>query len=47
MLRCRAHPTIAMIGGDNRLDPMGSTGEATEQDMLAPDCSLINPRLLG
>ena len=26
---------------------MGSTGEATDQDMLAPDCSPIHPRLLG
>ena len=26
---------------------LDSTGEATDQDMLAPDCSPIHPRLLG
>ena len=26
---------------------MGSTGEATDQDMLSPVCSPIHPRLLG
>ena len=39
MLHHRADPTNAMIGGDNSQtrSPWGSTGEATDQDMLAPD----------
>ena len=43
MLRHRKDPTNAMFGGEHTI---WSTGEATDQDMLAPDCSPIHPGLL-